>query len=370
MTQNWLIPGIIALVILGIAGSAWLVRARVKIPGTFRIKKLSAEGIDPASEKIISWYDQELGQLGFEKAGDFEVADLEGENLHRVFVHPSDAVEAMVSVLMTGLRRVPHLEFYTKFQDRGSLSTDQATVPNYFEIPSERVIQRFPGLKPAPLYQVHQKKSREMIAQGARPLLLSKDAIFKFIEQDQQELLSYQVKRGYMTTDSENDLIRPTWKFSFYFIIRNLDPIPFGISPVKLISALLSSAAIMFSLFALAKWGNLEGILPGMALTPPQTAYAAGALGAVISGVLLGWVIQRRAFLWAGLIALIGVILLLNNLFPNDWMVILIAAQAGLVGNRLYESRLTRSPTRLPSQLMVLIVLIIIGWMMLSGVRS
>jgi len=367
MTGNWLIPAVIALVILGIAGSAWLVRARVQIPGTFRIKKLSPEDIDSSSATIIGRYDQDLAQLGFEKVGDFEVADLAGENLHRGFIHPADATEAMVSVVMSGLRRIPNLEFFTKFDDQNSLSTDQGAVPNYFEIPPERMMQRFPGLKPTRLYQIHRKRLSELMAKGARPIALSRDSIFKFIEQDQQDLLNHQVKKGFMTADSENDLLKPTWKFSFYFIIRNLDPFPFGISAARFISALLICAGIMYGLFALARWGKINELAPGISLSEAQIDYALSSLAAVLSSLLIGWMIRRRGFLWAGLISVLGILVFIYNLFPNAWILILISAQAGQAGNRIYESRLTQSPSRLPSQLLVLLVLIVIGWMMLTA---
>ena len=102
-------------------------------------------------------------------------------------------------------------------------------------------------------------------------------------------------------------------------------------------------------------------------LVPPGSDYAVCAAGALFAGLVLGILIQRRGFLWAGLVAAAGIFIILRNLFPNDWILILIAAQAGMVGNRIFESRLTRSPTRLPGQLMVLIALTVIGWMIVMG---
>ena len=366
MTGIWPILVIPVIVILGIFFSAWLVHSRVEIPGTFRIKKLDPEEMDPVALSVLAKYDDEIQQLGFEKIGDFEVADLAGENLHRVFINRQENTSAMVSLFATGFRKMPHLEFYTKFQDQSSLSTDQAGIPNYFEIPPDRKIQRFPGLNPFLLYQIHKQGATEMIAQGRMPISVSQDFIFKFIEQDQQDLLNYQIKKGFMLTDSENDLLRPSWKFAFYFIIRNLDPFPIGISNAKFVSALLIDAAIMYGVFAFVRWGNVQKLLSDLSLSEMQIYYSFCSAGAVVSSLLLGFLIQRRAFLWAGLISALGIFLFIHNLFPNDWILILISAQAGFVGNRIYESRLLSSPTRLPAQFLVLIVLIAIGWIMLT----
>ncbi len=360
----WLIP---VLVVLGIGVSAWLVHSRVELPAHFRIKLIAGEEVDPVDLALLSRYDEELAQLGFEKVGDFEISGVAGENLHRVFVHRSDNTEATVSVFVSGLRKIPHLEFYTRFQNRGSLSTDQAVLPNYFEIPPEREIQRFPGLGSAKLYPLHKNKVAELAAAGRNPVAVSKESVFRYIEEDQQELLNYQIEKGFLLADAEGDLLRPSWKFALYFIVRNLDPIPFGIGNLKLVSVLLACAAIMFGFFAFARFGEPGRLLSQFGLVPPGDNYAVCAAGALIGGLTLGFIIQRRGFLWAGLIAVAGLFIFIHNLFPNDWIIILIAAQAGFVGNRIFESRLTRSPTRLPGQLMVLIALTVIGWLIIMG---
>jgi len=366
MSHNLYFLLIPLLVITGILFSAWLVHSHVKIPKTFRLKQLSSQELSPSELEILGRYDDELSSLGFEKICDFQVIEMQGENLHRIYLHSRDLTQAMVSVITSGFRKVPQLEFYTRFQDGCSLSTEQELIPSYFEIPEERIIQRFSGMNPPMLYQAHQQKLQTLISQSKTPMKISKDSIFKIIEQDQQELLNYQIKNGYFSPDSENDFLKPTWKFSFYFIIRNLDPLPFGITTKRFIFSLLICSAIMFSVFFLARYGNVQKWLSEFSLSERQIYYSICSAGAVISSLLLGLLIQRRAFLWAGLISAIGVFILIFNLFPNAWLIILMSAQAGLLGNRIYESRLSKSPTRLPSQFLVLIALIIIGWMMLN----
>lgn len=366
MSPNFILLLISLLVLAGIIFSAWMVHSKVKLPGSFRLKKIEETELSPSERDLLGRYEEELLELGFEKVGEFQVAELAGENLHRIYLHSREATEAMVSVVTSGFRRVPNLEFYTRFQEGGSLSTDQGLVPHYFEIPRERVMQRFPGLNPFRLYQAHQQKLKSLVSQGKKPMPLTRESILRYIEEDQEELLNYQVKQGYFIADSEQDALKPTWKFAFYFIVRNLDPFPFGISNAKFVSALLICTAIMFGGFAFAKYGNVSELLGALALSERQIYYAICTLFATVSSFLLGIIIQRRAFLWAGLISALGVFLFLHNLFPNDWILILISAQAGSAGNRFYEARLSQSPSRLSSQMIVLIVLIILGWMMLT----
>jgi len=361
----WVILAVVGVVAAGIFGSIWLIRERTKIPARVKIEKLAPDEIDPEFATLMDQYNSELSALGFEKAGDFAVAGMEAESPHRVFVNPKEKSYAMLSVLNVGLTKKGHLEFYTKFKDNGSLSTDQALVPNFLAVPLNRELNRLSAaLSPEQLWNFHKQKL-ESQSKNREPSPINLGVIFRDIQQDQQDLIDFQVKSGLFAIDEEQEHLIPSWKFALFFMFKIIDPVPFGISTARIMIGIGSSAAIIFGFFALARWPGLAGYLSGLPITEHQLRYLVASLGAVASGLLLGYILHTRGVLWGGAISLIGYFLI-NNSFPNAFVIILICAYAGLTGNRIFEYSQSKAVTRFTGPLIALIGLILVGWFMLE----
>jgi len=224
-------------------------------------------------------------------------------------------------------------------------------VPNFLEIPPDQELQRFAGVSSAQtLLQLHKKRLEELKEKGKIPVRLAKNEIFYEIEKDQQRLLEHQIKTGMVKKDELEEVLIPTWKFAFYFLLKIIDPIPFGVS-------------YLFSW--LARWDFFLDLLAQTNLSPERIRFLIAGSGTCISGILLGYLIHRRGFLWAGVVSFLGV-LILSSQIPNSWILIILGAQAGQVGSRLYESRISRIPVRLAGPILILIFLFVIAWMFLE----
>ena len=255
------------------------------------IRKLDAEDVPPHLAPVLDEYDTELATLGFEKAGEFVVSEHESENPHRVYIHPKENTLAMVSPISIGLGKKPHLEFYTRLTDDKSLSTDLALIPNFLALPANRVVQRLPGvLSATQLWERHKTKLDEMKIASQGTQRLNKDQVYKTIESDQQELIEFQAKSGLFTIDEEANVMRPTWKFAFYFIFKILDPLPLGVSTGRLVLSVAVAAAVLFGFFYAARSEQTIQMLNSLPLNKAQVQYLASNLGAVIAGYFPGLV--------------------------------------------------------------------------------
>jgi len=362
----WVVLAVFGVVAIGMFASIWLIRARTKIPARVKIEKLAPDEIDPEFAEVMERYKTELSALGFEKAGDFAVAGMEGESPHRVFVNQKENSCAMLSVLSVGMTKKGHLEFFTKFKDNSSLSTDQALVPNFLAVPPNRELHRLsPALSPEQLWNFHKQQLEESQSKNQQPLPVSKDGIYREIQQDQQDLIDFQVKSGLFSVDEEQEHLIPSWKFALFFMFKIIDPIPFGVSVKRLIIGIGSCAVIIFGFFALARWQGLAGFLSGLPITEHQLRYIVAGLGAVTAGMLSGYILHTRGVLWGGAISLAGYFLI-NNSFPNAFIIILICAYAGLTGNRIFEYSQSKAVTRFTGPLIALLGLVLVGWFMLE----
>ena len=357
---------ILALVIIAVLGSGWLIKSKIRFPSKLQLKILSSQELEEQISSALDEYEPELNQLGFEKIGDFEIIGASGQNLHRVYFHPDGEVIAMVSFFASESRKKPALVFYTRFQDQSSLSTDQALVPNFLEIPPDQELQRFAGVSSAQtLLQLHKKRLEELKEKGKIPVRLAKNEIFYEIEKDQQRLLEHQIKTGMVKKDELEEVLIPTWKFAFYFLLKIIDPIPFGVSYLRFFSSLFLASALIMGFSWLARWDFFLDLLAQTNLSPERIRFLIAGSGTCISGILLGYLIHRRGFLWAGVVSFLGV-LILSSQIPNSWILIILGAQAGQVGSRLYESRISRIPVRLAGPILILIFLFVIAWMFLE----
>jgi len=366
IATQWIAVIIFATAAATLVFLAWLVKSRTRLPSTFRIQQMDSGQEDPGVADALSGYDEAFASLGFEKAGDFMVAGGEPENLHRVFINSKETSYGIVSLVSAGFRRRPHLEFYTRFSDQSLLSTDQALSPSFMAVPPGREQHRLSaGANLIQLWEFHKKRMDALRGQNRAPLPVSKDTINQDLVRDQQELIDFQVKSGLFSLDPEAAALIPTWKFAFYFLFKVFDPIPFGVSNARLLSGIIIAAVILFGFFSLARWPELERISQGLSLSLIQVRYLISCAGAVAAGILVGYTIERRGILWAGIISLAEFPLIMNS-FPNAIIIILIGAYAGLVGNRIFERKINRMVTRFAGPLLVLAGLIIIGWTLLE----
>jgi len=351
---------------LGMLIAVWMIKTRVKIPMVIRIKAIVQEELDPITAGLLREYDSQLEKLEFEPVGDFEVEGIEAENKHRVYLNSNKDTLALVSLAQIGFRKKAQLEFYTRFQDNSSLSTDQGLLPNFLEIPPERELKRFPGISnPEKLFNLHLKRLEQLNRQGKSPALFRKETIIKDLEKNQQELLEFQIKKDLLIPAPEEGILKPSFRFAFYFIFKIFDPIPLGINGKKFILCLAGFAILIFGLFFSLRFGE-NFISFDSALSKTQILYLLATIGSGAAGIILGYLIQQKGLLWAGVISLSG-IFIIKDLFPNPWLIILISAWAGLVGNRIFEARLTKSLTRLFGPLAILIALIVMGYYMLNN---
>jgi len=364
MFSPWIFAGLIAAVIAGIFFMAWLVKTRTKIPARVRLQKLEPEPEDTVP--VQAYYESELAALEFEKVGEFTVTGLDAGNVHRVYLNKNESSLAVVSSVSTAGRRRPHLEFYTRFDDRSTLSTEGAATPNFLATPPARQVHRLPAnLSAENLWQFHKRKVEAGKTAGRAPMALAKNTVYEIIEQDQQELVDFQVQNGLFRRAQDEATLVPAWKFAFYFLFKVLDPMPSGISAPKFAAAVLAGAAVLFGFFMLARWRDAPDFFAAMNLTEPQLRYAISAAGAALAGALIGYLLQTRGVLWAGIIAL-AQYFLVKSAFPNAYAAILICAYAGLVGNRISEYQISRMASRFLGPVIVLAGLIIFGWVLLE----
>ena|GEM_PF-1748988 len=361
--------GVLILVLgvpLGMLIAVWLIKARVKIPMVIRIKAIDQDELEPIIAGLLREYDSQLEKLGFEPAGDFELEGIEAENKHRVYLNSNKDILGLVSLAQIGLRKKAQLEFYTQFSDNSSLSTDQGLLPNFLEIPPDRELKRFPGISsPEKLLSLHQARLEEIKNQGKMRRSFNQGTVINDLEKNQRELLEYQVKKGLLIPALEQGVLKPSFRFAFYFIFKIFDPIPSGISTKKFILFLGLFAVLTFGIYSFLRFEE-NFISPISPLSKKEISYLIASIGSGLAGIALGYLIQQKGVLWAGVISLLG-IFILDNLFPNPWIIILISAWAGLVGNRLFEAKLTRSLARLFGPLIILIALIVIGYYMLNN---
>jgi hypothetical protein len=357
---------IAAVILVGFGLAVWLIRAKTMFPAAMKIRKLGTDEINPDTASLFNQYDKELMALGFEKAGEFTVDGMENEPPHRVYVNAKQNCYAMLSELKVGLTKKGHLEFYTRFKGGGSLSSDQALVPNFLAVPKNRELHRLSAtLSAEQLWKFHSEKLAQAKANGLEPKTVNKDQIYRDIQDDQMELMQFQIDSGLFERKPEQDFLTPTWKYSLFFMFKIVDPIPFGTSSIRLLIGALCCAATLAGFFLLARWPGLTGFLSKVPVTEHQLRYLAASLGAVCSGLIFGYLLRTRGVLWGGAISLLGY-LLINQVFPNPFVEILICAYAGLVGNRIFEYRQTKVLTRLTGPLIALVGLLLVGWFMLE----
>jgi hypothetical protein len=286
-------------------------RNATRIPVRYQIENLTGSSLTDAQARYFAPYDNKLAALNYLPVCTYRVDNC-NSNLLRQYVNPVEASRCVVlihelALRIDGRRSIANtcvMSFHTRFTDDRVLTTRNQKL-SILDRPPYHIVQEYPELDdPAELKRHHDARALGMgcpVAPAADPA-----SIFKDVQSEHERFSSYQVAngtlrllpdgKGYVTAD------KALWRG----IRKHLNPFEHSFSvsrflPVAFLAAVLPVFAVLHLAPAASDAARNIGF-------PPAVAAEAVILACyLVAGALIGYVLERKTFVWVFLLTYVSV---------------------------------------------------------------
>jgi hypothetical protein len=357
------------LVVVLIAGAflAFYLIRQIHLPRNLEFQELDSSELSEGARDRLDAVDDHVKELGFEPVVTFTIPGLAAVNENRLYWNREHKTRLVASFTTFRGRPTLFLECASAFEDQDQLSTSNIPPVSYLAVPPWSEIDRHPEVHdPQELFRIH----RENIGKASRAGKVSRDSLpaglGKDIIEEQIRLMDYQVEQGRFKLNQERDRYEGTWRIAFASLSFFIDPRAGVISGrracLAIASAFLCCAAAVIITRVLEIHSLLVENFP--TVIPPKLGFLAYCPSFILSGIIAGWLIPKRGFVWGFMASLCG-ILLLPGAVPLKILLPLISGQSALLTNRLREALSGQRP-RMAGAIIVLFGLILLGYLLAS----
>ena len=270
-------------------------------PGFEEVTELS---LTPAQQEFFAKYDKELGKLGFYPTCTYRWAN-SGHNMLRSYLCPGYTARCVVMLVemaieTNGKRHVAQsavIEFDTYFSDGTALFTSNMKLKSVLTRPESIVSQRTGSEDIAFIKRLHDSGLAKISAVPLTPPSQAHD-VFAVVAKEHKELCEHRVRAGEFSLTADGSRYMMTDKVYWRGIRNYLSPFGARLSPWRLLAALLSAISM-----PTLQVPALLGLVSLISFLPHSIAVSlAMILCALVTGAMIGFVLDHNTFLWTFLL--------------------------------------------------------------------
>jgi branched-subunit amino acid transport protein len=357
---------LVVILTLGAGFALYLIR-QIHLPRKLVFQNLQESELSDSARDRLARVDEEVQDIGFAPVASFTVPGLAAVNENRLYWSQKHKTRLVASFTTFRGRPALFLEFVSAFENQAQLNTTNIPRVSYLALPPWSEIDRHPDIdNAAGLFQVHRENLDRNLAEGKGLKDFSTSGLEEEIMAEQVRLMDFQVEQRRFRLNEKRDRYEGTWRIAPASIAFFVDPRAGGIPSRKASATILLACFICSLLVLLIRYLELDSLLGEnlSTLLPSRLGFLAYCPAFIISGLIVGWLIPKRGFIWGFVTSLAGLIFL-PGAVASQVLLPLISGQSGLLVNRLRESFSNTRP-RLAGAVIVLAGLILLGYYLAS----
>lgn len=282
------------------------------VPVRYQIENVPVSSLSEAQARYLAPYDEKLAAMNYWPVCTYRINNY-GNNLLRQYVNPTDTSRCVVLIheqvlKVDGKRPFTNsctMSFHTRFTDNRILTTRNMKLKSVHDRPPYQVVQECPQIaEPSEVKRRHDARAKTMgcpvapLADAAR--------IFKDVQSEHERFSAHQLATG---------AYRPLPGGSSYAIadkalwrgIRNhLNPFAHRFSIRQFLPAALVAAAL--PVFAFLQFAPAAAeAARNIGFSPAVAAEAVTLASYLVAGAIIGYVLERRTFVWVFLLTYVSV---------------------------------------------------------------
>ncbi len=279
-------------------------RNAARVPVDARLEEVSELSLTPAQQELFAKYDRELGNLGFYPTCTYRWTNF-GRNLTRSYLCPGYTARCVIMLVEMaietgGKRHVSHsavIEFDTYFSDGTALFTSNMKPKSLLTRPDSLISQRTASDSPTVIKHLHDSGLARISAVPLTPPSQSRD-VFAVLVKEHKMLCEHRVQAGEFRLSPDGTRYMTTDKVHWRGIRNFLSPFGVRFSLWQLVAALLAAVSMpTLQKPVLLRCADLINFLPH-----PVAASLATILSALVTGALIGFVLDHNTFIWTFLL--------------------------------------------------------------------
>jgi hypothetical protein len=250
--------------------------------------------------------DEGAAAIGYAPLLNFEVPNLQGANLTRVYRSDCDpailgasclrAHDAGGGTLTIGANA---LEWITKHRDGTTLTTRNADVGELFDLMPHQVRQECPAL--SDLAQLKQRHDRAAEALRVRePCFAHGTDVLDEYRDHHRRWCAFQESRGLLRFDPQAGRYRATAKLAWRGVAHFLNPLADNFTLSRFLSgALLGAGLPVAALLLLGDAARARALADALGIDPDLCRWVARGAACTAGGAAVGWLFTSKCFVWA-----------------------------------------------------------------------
>ncbi len=357
------IAGIVVVCYIGLR----LIIQRYRMPLKMEQHDIDENELSTAARYLFEEADEILPGLGFSAVKTFAADESYFTSQNKLYYNGKSRTAALV----THSQAAPSFrmwQFISFFEDGTELNTSNAVVPH---LPSPEFYRAYyyPGDSAAEwLYRKHLEHMEDLKAESRTPKKLKPKAIAGELYGCLERQMEYLVERRMFRVDEKSGHYAGTMRLGFHVLLDAANPLArLNLSPRTLIGIAL---ALLLSIGSalLTPLSGFADLLIGLLgnVKPLQASYLSFIPGFMLSGLVAGWAARSKGFLWSILVN-IPALALIWGTAPEPLFYAVIAAQAGLTGDRIFSGAPRPQGTKLLGPIVILVGLVILGYYFMGG---
>ncbi|GEM_PF-6990792 len=358
---------ILAVILILSAGVALYLIRQIHLPRKLVFQDIDEAELSDSARDRLARVDEDVRDIGFEPVASFTVPGLAAVNENRLYWSQKHKTRLVASFTTFRGRPSLFLEFVSAFENHDQLNTTNIQRVSYLAIPSWSEIDRHPDTDNAgEIFRIHLENLDRQLKNGKALKDISRSRLKEEIIAEQVRLMDFQVEKRRFRLDEKKDRYEGTWRIAPASVAFYLDPRAGGI-PGRKAGAMILLACVICSIFVLlVRCLELDSMLGEIfpAIIPPKLGFLAYCPAFIISGLIVGWLIPKRGFVF-GLVTSLAGLIFLPATVSSKLFLPLISGQSGLLLNRIKESFSNTRP-RIAGAIIVLAGLVLLGYYLAS----
>lgn len=303
------------LVLIAAVGVPLITKA-VWLPRELSFEKFDDIELSPRLLAYFQALDVELSPLGFGPVLTFEVTNLQGANMTRVYQSEHDSAVAGATC-MRGEAAVAgaaptgqnYVEWITRYEDGSSLTTRNVTIAELFDLmPGETRLERPGERNLEKLKAHHDRKAEELRVRGAR-FPHGRDVLGEFAEYHER-WTAFQESQGLVRYDPEKQVYKASAKAAWRGVANYLNPLADNFSLGRFALGLLLGSGLPVLGVLAGDRPEVSGWAEAMGATPEVGAWVVLGLAFTLGGAAVGALFTTKSFVWALLLGYVPIRLL------------------------------------------------------------
>jgi len=309
----------------------------VWLPQDLEFRTLEEDALSAPQRAYFQALDLQLAPLGYRPRLVFEVSNLQGGNLTRVYQSEHEAAVASATCLRAAavLPNAPpsaenYVEWSSRYEDGSVLTTRNASVSEVFDLMPHQIRQECRGERDlARLKSRHDRRAEPLRVRG--PVFPHGRDLLADFRDYHRRWTAFQESRGLLRHDPEARLYRARARIAWRGVANYLNPLADNFTPLRLAAGLVLGAGLPALGVLAAASPELVRAAGRLSLPPALAAWGLLAVAFTAGGAAVGWLFSSKCFVWGLLLGYVPIRLL----DPTPGLDFLLVLWMGAVAERV-----------------------------------